>query len=247
MSFKARHRPALLRALGVATLTLLGSPSAIAQLSSPAMQSGILIDVHVAQAAQRFGIAEHWIWSVIRVESAGRIRATSSAGAMGLMQLMPATWDALRTKYGLGNDPYDAHDNIMAGAAYLREMHDRYGPTGMLAAYNAGPGRYEDHLLRGRPLPSETITYMAKLAPMVGSPSLSHSAKIAATPAAHWTQAALFAMQSASQDTGAKTVVHDAAKAPIDTPSTAPSTPETTPLKASPTGLFVPLSGSHRP
>jgi hypothetical protein len=48
-------------------------------------------------------------------------------------------------------------DNIMAGAAYLREMHDRYGDaTAMLAAYNAGPGRYDDYRSRGRPLPAET-------------------------------------------------------------------------------------------
>lgn len=67
---------------------------------------------------------------------AGDVRAISSAGALGLMQVMP-TWAALR-RYRLGRDPYDPHDNIMAGAAYLREMWDRYGDVGaMLAAYNA--------------------------------------------------------------------------------------------------------------
>ena len=57
------------------------------------------------------------------------------------MQIMPATWGQLRARYGLGPDPFDVRDNIMAGAAYLRELHDRYGSPGFLAAYNAGPGR----------------------------------------------------------------------------------------------------------
>ena len=59
------------------------------------------------------------------------------------MQIMPQTWAELRARYGLGTDPYDPHDNILAGAAYIRELHDRYGAPGFLAAYNAGPGRYE--------------------------------------------------------------------------------------------------------
>ena len=92
----------------------------------------------ITEAAQRFGIPEHWIRAVMRVESAGDVRAISSAGAMGLMQIMPATWAVLSARYGLGDDPYDRRANIMAGAAYIREMHDRYGAPGFLAAYNAG-------------------------------------------------------------------------------------------------------------
>ena len=87
---------------------------------------------------------------------------------MGLMQIMPDTWSELRSRYGLGADPYDPHDNIIAGAAYLRELHDRYGERGFLAAYNAGPGRYEEHLATGRPLPSETVSYMAAVASLIG-------------------------------------------------------------------------------
>lgn len=123
---------------------------------------------HVAEASRRFGVPAAWIWAVMRVESAGVVGAISSAGAMGLMQIMPATWSGLCARYGLGADPYDPRDNIMAGAAYLREMHDRYrDPTAMLAAYNAGPGRYDDYRLRGRPLPVETVAYVARLAPIV--------------------------------------------------------------------------------
>lgn len=104
----------------------------------------------VTEASQRFGIPEHWIRSVRRVESADDVGAVSSAGAMGLMQVMPATWAELRVRYGLGRDPFDPRDNIIAGTAYLREMYDRYGSPGFLAAYNAGPGRYEEYLA-GRP------------------------------------------------------------------------------------------------
>jgi hypothetical protein len=86
---------------------------------------------------------------------------------MGLMQIMPKTWAELRARYGLGADPYDARDNILAGAAYIREISDSYGAPGFLAAYNAGPGRYERHLKTGRPLPAETQAYVAALAPMI--------------------------------------------------------------------------------
>ena len=118
----------------------------------------------IAEAARRFALPAHWISRVMRVESAGNVRAVSSAGAMGLMQIMPATWKELRVNYHLGHDPFDAHDNILAGAAYLRELYDRYGSPGFLAAYNAGPERYEEYLA-GKPLPRETIAYVAKLAP----------------------------------------------------------------------------------
>lgn len=122
----------------------------------------------IDEASHRFGVPVHWIRAVLNVESAGDVRATSPKGAMGPMQVMPETWAELRLRYDLGNDPYDARDNILAGTAYLRDLHDRYGSPGFLAAYNAGPGRYEEHLA-GRPLPAETEAYLAKLAPAIGS------------------------------------------------------------------------------
>ena len=64
---------------------------------------------------------------------------------MGLMQIMPDTW-ATCVPAMAWCDPFDPRDNILAGAAYLREMHDRYGSPGFLAAYNAGPKRYEQYL-----------------------------------------------------------------------------------------------------
>jgi hypothetical protein len=115
----------------------------------------------VADASHRFALPVSSIRAVIQAESGGDVRALSPKGAMGLMQIMPATWAALRQRYGLGADPYDPRDNITAGTAYLRELHDRFGERGFLAAYNAGPGRYEEHLATGRPLPAETLSYMA--------------------------------------------------------------------------------------
>ena len=117
----------------------------------------------VDEASQRFAIPVNWIGSVINIESAGSMHANSPKGAMGLMQIMPATWAELRERYNLGNDPYDPHDNILAGTAYLRELLDRYGSPGVFAAYNAGPSRYEEHLSGGS-LPGETRAYVAKLA-----------------------------------------------------------------------------------
>ncbi|WP_080937676.1 lytic transglycosylase domain-containing protein, partial [Novacetimonas hansenii] len=90
--------------------------------------------------------------------------AISAKGAMGLMQIMPATWQELRRDLALGSDPFDPQDNILAGASYLRLLHDRYGDAGFLAAYNAGPGRYEAHLMTGQPLPQETRDYVASVA-----------------------------------------------------------------------------------
>jgi transglycosylase-like protein with SLT domain len=124
--------------------------------------------VFVTEAAQRFHIPESWIRAVMRVESFGDARAVSPKGAIGLMQVMPKTYAGLRVRHRLGANPCDPHDNILAGAAYLREMLNRYGASGFLAAYNAGPARYDEHLIKGRPLPGETRDYVAKLAPVIG-------------------------------------------------------------------------------
>lgn len=122
----------------------------------------------IAAASQRFGIPEAWIRAVMRAESAGDRHAVSHRGAMGLMQVMPATWAGLRAQHGLGADPFAPHDNILAGTAYLREMLDRFGSVPlMLAAYNAGPRRVEAHLATGQPLPAETRAYVATLTPLL--------------------------------------------------------------------------------
>src|SRR5690606_12167086 len=66
--------------------------------------------------------------------------------------------------FGLGPDPHDPRDNVLAGAGYLRLMYDRFGYPGLFAAYNAGPARYARHRATGRPLPAETVAYLATVA-----------------------------------------------------------------------------------
>ena len=127
---------------------------------------------YIREASKRFDVPDLWIRSVMRVESGGNEYQngqliTSGAGAMGLMQVMPETYDELRSRYSLGDDPFDPHDNILAGTAYLREMYDIYGSPGFLAAYNAGPNRLDDYLSNNRPLPDETRRYVAMIGPNI--------------------------------------------------------------------------------
>lgn len=150
---------------------------------------------HIAEASRRFGVPITWIKAVMRAESAGDPRAISSAGAMGLMQIMPSTWADLRARHGLGRDPYDERDNILAGTAYLRELHNRYGSPGFLAAYNAGPRRYEESLT-GRPLPANTRAYVALLAPVIDGSGGTNPTAVVEVDRSAWTRAPLFTAQS---------------------------------------------------
>jgi len=123
----------------------------------------------IVQASQRFGVPVRWIERVMRAESSSMTQlggrpVRSAAGAMGLMQLVPATWEAMRIAYHLGSDPDDPRDNILAGAAYLRLLYDRFGYPGLFGAYNAGPTRYADYLAGRARLPAETIAYLRAVA-----------------------------------------------------------------------------------
>ncbi len=144
-----------------------GAPAGAQPPPRLAPQVTVSIADLIADASQRFGVPATWIAAVIRAESAFDPRATSPKGAMGLMQLMPDTWSALRERLGLGVDPYDPRDNILAGARYLRDLYDQFGAGGFLAAYNAGPRRYLDFLATGRPLPQETRAYVAKVTTVI--------------------------------------------------------------------------------
>jgi soluble lytic murein transglycosylase-like protein len=149
-------------------LRLLATASLLAWSNTARAQSVERWSAYISEASERFAIPEPWIRHVMAAESAGRTslhgRPTlSPKGAMGLMQIMPVTWSEIRMRLGLGQDPYDPRDNILAGAAYLRAMYDRFGYPGLFAAYNAGPGRYAKHLA-GAPLPLETITYLREVA-----------------------------------------------------------------------------------
>jgi soluble lytic murein transglycosylase-like protein len=199
---------AALRSLGtmlcivvILAASMLSSGAAHAEQESSATRRLNELSVHpfaafVTEASKRFGVPEHWIRAVMHVESGAKQRARSSKGAMGLMQIKPKTWIELRARYGLGADPFDPRDNILAGAAYIRELYDRYGAPGFLAAYNAGPGRYERHLATGRPLPEETQAYVATLSPRINGARTNVRIGAVARSFA-WAGSSLFAPRSA--------------------------------------------------
>ncbi len=123
-------------------------------------------------AAARFDVPAAWIRQVMRVESGGHEYiggqlTVSSAGAMGLMQLEPETYQEMASRYGLGSDPFNPYDNIMAGTGYIHEMYEVYGSPGFLAAYDAGPGRLDSFMNNHNPLPRETVNYVAMIAPNI--------------------------------------------------------------------------------
>jgi hypothetical protein len=173
---------------------------------------------HIAEAARRFALPAAWIRAILAAESNGDPRAISSKGAMGLMQIMPQTWAELRVRHRLGGDPYDPHDNIIAGSAYIRFLFDRYGSPGWIAAYNAGPGRYESSL-KGRLLPAETRAYVAIVAPNLDDGRVTRVTMIAAATPLSWSRAPLFIAQQdrrpAVDAAPAQRSSDDAAAAPI--------------------------------
>lgn len=232
----AVRRSALLFLLSGLIFAAAAPPTVLAQVSSPVRAAAAHPHAaHITEASRRFGIPPEWIIAVTRAESAGDVRAVSSAGAMGLMQVMPDTWAELRVRYRLGRNPYDPRDNILAGTAYLREMWDRYGDiAAMLAAYNAGPARYDEHRSKGRPLPAETRAYVASLAPALRGEHPSKSGSAIARPL-DWREAAIFV----GRDNGASPVNSASPdRAPGDALSPVTATPQML-VTAQPDGLFV--------
>jgi len=159
--------------------TTLGAvtPSVAAEPSTPTSAVITRWSPLIKEASRRFGVAEDWIKAVMRVESGGHTSTadghpiTSPKGAMGLMQLMPETWRDMQRAYGLGNDPYDPHDNVMAGTAYLRWLYEKFGFPQMFAAYNAGPGTVAVKAAATGQLPQETRNYVQAIARILGPQS----------------------------------------------------------------------------
>jgi membrane-bound lytic murein transglycosylase B len=235
--------------LALAALLFAAAPTAVAEPLHGASADrrtavrATAIDTFIAEASARFGIPERWIRAVMQAESAGDPRAVSRAGAMGLMQIMPGTWAELRVRYRLGADVFDPRDNILAGTAYLREMYDRFGSPGFLAAYNAGPARYAEHLASGRPLPRETRAYMATLAPMIGDPSAAPLQAEAPVLTADWRAAPLFIARLDSRSGRGSGADEPAAERPSRRARNADAQPSNTTQN----GLFVrsPSEGSR--
>jgi hypothetical protein len=221
--------------LFAAAPTAVAEPSDGTQTNRRTAVRATAFDGCIAEASARFGIPERWIRAVMQAESAGDPRAVSRAGAMGLMQIMPETWAELRARHRLGADVFDPRDNILAGAAYLREMYDRFGSPGFLAAYNAGPARYAEHLATGRPLPRETRAYMATLAPLIGGSSATPLRTEAPVRTADWRAAPLFVARLNPRSGGGA----GADEAAAERPSRRAPNADALSLDATPNGLFV--------
>lgn len=116
------------------------------------------IETFIDQASQAQQIEPALIKAIIRTESNFDVRAVSSAGAQGLMQLMPATVEELRVM-----DPFDPKENIRGGTHYLRYLLDRFDQDLRLAlaAYHAGPGNVTRH--GGVPPFKATVSYLDKV------------------------------------------------------------------------------------
>jgi soluble lytic murein transglycosylase-like protein len=137
-------------------------------------ERGRAYDDLIAEHARLNGVRSDLVRAVMQVESAFNPNARSPKGAMGLMQLMPAT----ARQYGVVN-PYNPAENVRAGVAYLRELLDRYQDNEelALAAYNAGPGAVDKH---GQSVPPyrETRHYVSQINQMAGRPIELRSARI---------------------------------------------------------------------
>lgn len=232
----ARFRAMRLAAAALLALAALPAVPAAAREQPVAAPATHPYAPNVSEASQRFAIPEAWIWRVMHVESRGRPRAVSHAGAMGLMQIMPGTWAMLTERYGLGSDPFDTRANIHAGAAYLRMMWDRYGDVSlMLAAYNAGPGRADAYAAGRRRLPAETVAYVAAIAPAIGASGVASLAPAPTSTAPSWRSASLFA-ERRGDDAAALP-----GAAPLQSGRSAAAAERASPR--APAALFVPLSG----
>jgi len=120
----------------------------------------------ISEHSRTNGVRADLVRAVMQVESGFNPYARSPKGAMGLMQLMPAT----AKQYGVKN-AFNPAENVRAGVAYLRELIDRYENKEelALAAYNAGPGAVDKH---GQTVPPfrETLSYVAQINKMAGKP-----------------------------------------------------------------------------
>ena len=133
------------------------APPVAAPVATP--PAAVVLSPHelVEAAAKRNGLPPGFVHSVVKAESGYNASALSPKGAIGLMQLMPATAQAHNA------DPNDPAQNVEAGAAYLRELLIKYDgdPRRALAAYNAGPGAVDKY--NGVPPYAETQTYIERV------------------------------------------------------------------------------------
>ncbi|MER8751652.1 lytic transglycosylase domain-containing protein [Mesorhizobium sp. M1050] len=235
---RAARRMALLLLCGLTVATVMPAATVAQDLAVPSPSQRDPFGAHIAEASHRFGVPNALIRAIMRKESAGDVRAVSSAGARGLMQIMPGTWDDLRARWSLGRDPFDPRDNILAGTAYLRELHDRFGSPGFLAAYNAGPARYQAYLT-GRQLPAETRAYVAALAPLFGESEGMRPFAVTSVEAISWKHGSLFV----GQPDRIQAVAHVPTERPPNNASSASTVRDVSAIVPLSEGLFVARAG----
>ncbi|QXQ06919.1 lytic transglycosylase domain-containing protein [Sphingosinicellaceae bacterium] len=169
----------------------------------------------IADAARTAGLPDPWIAAVMRAESGGDPNAVSFAGAQGCMQIMPSTWRDLQGRGIAGPDPFDARANMLAGAIYLRTMHDRFGWPDALAAYHAGAGRFENYLATGRRLPSATLVYVDRISSWLGGV---RPATIVSPAVGHlrpWTEAPIFIVSNTPRQSADRNQLGPSAPVPF--------------------------------
>lgn len=154
-------RLSILRLMEAMSSISRSKPNSVSQNVKPTAlsnQTKESFDDLIKKASDRYGVDEKIIKAVIKQESSFNSRAVSNSGAQGLMQLMPGTAKEL----GVTN-PFDAEQNIMAGARYLRQKLDEFGGSLplALAAYNAGSGAVKKY--GGIPPYQETQDYVSKV------------------------------------------------------------------------------------
>jgi soluble lytic murein transglycosylase-like protein len=185
---------AVRRAFQTLGVAIVATSAVSAEAKSAPVRTDSACAAHAAEAASRSRLPVEVLLRVMRAESAGDPRATSARGAMGCMQIMPATWRELTARYRLGANPYDARMNMIGGALYLAELARRFGFPAAYAAYNAGPGRYARHVTDGLPLPAETVTYARRVdSEYAGAPPVRAQGSALGRERARWQEADLFA------------------------------------------------------
>lgn len=150
------------------------------------------MDAIFQEAAARYQVPVKLLQAVAKAESNFNSKAVSHAGAIGVMQLMPGTARSLGV-----SDPYDARQNIMGGAKYLKENLDRFQDVSLaLAAYNAGPNRVKEY--GGIPPFQETQNYVKKVLGYMGDSALKAGRTVTTGAEGHETYSLLQTMNSGS-------------------------------------------------
>lgn len=147
--------------------TAASKTSASAASSASSASSGENLDAYFTEAAETYGVDKKLLLAMAKQESRFKTDVVSSAGAMGVMQLMPET-----AKYLGVTDPFDAKQNIMGGAKYIRQKLDEFNGdvTLALAAYSAGSGAVKKY--GGVPPYAETQNHIKKVMEFYNDPTL---------------------------------------------------------------------------